>query len=85
MRTARNQFGDSVGAALEAAACEGVPPVELISYFGSYIDIVVRSTGGDKSETAQMLSALSDKYSCENKMEQLAGQPIYTPCFAANG
>ena len=85
MKTARNQFGDVVGEALNAAARDGVPPVELISYFGSYIDIVVHSTGGDKLETSRMLSALSEKYSCENTLEQLAGQPIYAPCFAANG
>ena len=45
MKTARNQFGDAVGIALDAAVVDGVPAIELISYLGSYIDIVV--FGGD--------------------------------------
>ena len=83
--TARIQFSNSVGAALDTAACEGVPPIELITYFGSYIDAVVHCTGGDKAQTAKMLAALSAKYEGENTIEQLSGQPIYTTCFAANG
>ena len=42
MKTARNQFGDAVGIALDAAVVGGVPAIELISYLGSYIDIVMR-------------------------------------------
>ena len=85
MKTARSQFIKSVGLAVDIAAEEGVAPIEMISSLGSYVDIVIRCTGGDKAETSKMLSALSEKYSCEDTMEQLSGQPIYTPCFAANG
>lgn len=85
MKTARSQFITAVGLAVDIAAEEGVPPIELISSLGSYVDIVVRCTGGDKAETSKMLSALSEKYSSENTIEQLAGEPIYTSCFAANG
>ncbi len=84
MKTARSQFIKSVGQAVDIAAEEGVPPIELISSLGSYVDIVIRCTGGDKAETSKMLSALSEKYSSEYTIEQLAGEPIYTPCFAAN-
>ncbi len=83
--TARIQFIKSIGTAVDLAAVDGVPPIELISGLGDFVDIVVRCTGGDKAETSKMLSALSEKYSCEDTMEQLSGQPIYTPCFAANG
>ncbi|MCH9025496.1 MAG: hypothetical protein IIA05_00065 [Proteobacteria bacterium] len=85
MKTARSQFIKSVGQAVDIAAEEGVAPIEMISSLGSYVDIVVRCTGGDKSETSKMLSALSEKYSSENAIEQLTGEPIYTSCFAANG
>ncbi len=85
MKTARSQFIKSVGLAVDIAAEEGVAPIEMISSLGSYVDIVVRCTGGDKAETSKMLSALSEKYSCEDTMEQLSGQPIYTPCFVTNG
>ena len=85
MKTARSQFIKSVGQAVDIAAEEGVPPIELITSLGSYVDIVIRCTGGDKAETSKMLSALSEKYSSENAIEQLTGEPIYTSCFAANG
>ena len=85
MKTARSQFITAVGLAVDIAAEEGVAPIEMISSLGSYVDIVIRCTGGDKAETAKMLSALSEKYSSENAMEQLTGEPIYTSCFAANG
>jgi len=83
--TARRQFMESVGQAVDDAAEGGLPPIEMITSLGSYVDIVIRCTGGDKAETSKMLSALSEKYSCEDTMEQLSGQPIYTPCFAAHG
>lgn len=82
---ARIQFIKSIGTAVDLAAVDGVPPIEMISGLGDFVDIVVRCTGGDKAGTAQMLSALSEKYESENTIEQLVGQPIYTPCFAANG
>ena len=89
MKTARNQFGDAVGVALDAAVVGGVPAIELISYLGSYIDIVMHSNGGGKAETARMLVALSKKYKGEDEFEQLTGQPIFAPMFspriAANG
>ena len=89
MKTARNKFGDSVGVALDAAVVDGVPAMELISYLGSYIDIVMRCNGGGKAETARMLSALSAKYEGEEELEQLTGQPVFAPCFvprlSANG
>ena len=75
----------SVGQAVDDAAEGGLPPIEMITSLGSYVDIVIRCTGGDKAETSKMLSALSEKYNYENKLEQLAGEPIYTPVFAANG
>ena len=81
---ARSQFIKAVGLAVDIAAEEGVPPIEMISSLGSYVDIVVRCTGGDKAETSKMLSALSEKYGSENTLEQLTGEPIYTSCFAAN-
>jgi len=85
MKTARSQFIKAVGLAVDVAAEEGVAPIEMISSLGSYVDIVVRCTGGDKAETSKMLSALSEKYSSENTIERLTGEPIYTSCFAANG
>ena len=85
MKTARSQFIKSIGLAVDIAAEDGVPPIEMISSLGSYVDIVIRCTGGDKAETSKMLSALSEKYSSENTIEQLTGEPIYTSCFAANG
>ena len=85
MKTARSQFITAVGLAVDIAAEEGVPPIELISSLGSYVDIVIRCTGGDKAETSKMLSALSEKYNYESTIEQLTGEPIYTSCFAANG
>ena len=85
MKTARSQFIKSIGLEVDIAAEEGVAPIEMISSLGSYVDIVVRCTGGDKAETAKMLSALSEKYNSENTIEQLTGEPIYTSCFAANG
>ncbi len=89
MKTARNKFGDSVGVALDAAVLDGVPAIELISYLGSYIDIVMRCNGGGKKETARMLVALSEKYRGEDELEQLTGQPIFAPMFSprisANG
>ena len=85
MKTARSQFITAVGLAVDIAAEEGIAPIEMISSLGSYVDIVVRCTGGDKAETAKMLAALSAKYEGENTIEQLSGQRIYTPCFAVNG
>ena len=85
MKTARSQFIKSVGLAVDIAAEEGVAPIEMISSLGSYVDIVIRCTGGDKAETSKMLAGLSEKYSSENTMEQLTGEPIYTSCFAASG
>ena len=85
MKTARGQFIKAVGLAVDIAAEEGVAPIELITSLGSYMDIVIRCTGGDKAETSKMLSALSEKYSSENTIEQLTGELIYTSCLAANG
>jgi len=85
MKTARSQFIRSIGLAVDIAAEEGVAPIELITSLGSYVDIVIRCTGGDKAETAKMLTALSEKYNSENTIEQLTGEPIYTSVFAANG
>ena len=82
---ARSQFIKSVGQAVDVAAEGGLAPIEMISSLGSYVDILVRCTGGDKAETSKMLSALSEKYNYESTIEQLAGEPIYTSCFAANG
>jgi len=82
MKTARNQFGDAVGIALDAAVVGGVPSIELISYLGSYIDIVMHCNGGGKKETALMLVALSEKYRGEDEFEQLTGQPIFAPMFS---
>lgn len=89
MKTARNQFGDAVGIALDAAVVDGVPAIELISYLGSYIDIVILCNGGGKQETARTLSELSAKYEGEEELEQLTGQLIFAPMFSpripANG
>ena len=82
---ARRQFMKSVGQAVDDAAEGGLPPIEVITRLGSYVDIVIRCTGGDKAETAKMLAALAAKYEGENTIEKLSGQPIYTPCFATNG
>ena len=77
MKTARNQFGDSVGAALDAAACEGVPPVELISYFGSYIDIVVRINGEDRHYEGDWLKSL--KFAMDQEEIAMSGTNAHVP------
>ena len=75
MKTARNQFGDAVGMALDAAVVDGVPAIELISYLGSYIDIVILCNGGGKQETARMLVALSEKYRGEDEFDRGKARP----------
>ena len=39
MKTARSQFIKSVGLAVDIAAEEGVPPIEMISSLGSYVSV----------------------------------------------
>ena len=79
---ARSQFIEAVGAALDLATREGVPPLDMIVCLGGYVDIVVRCAGGNNLESAQMFSALSEKYACENTIPPI-GHPFYAPCYEA--
>ena len=52
----------AVGEAIDTAAHESVPPMQMITCLSDYIDVIVRCAGGDRDQSAGVFSALSKSY-----------------------
>ncbi len=61
------------GEAIDTAAHESVPPMQMIACLSDYIDEIVRCAGGDRDQSADVFSALSKSYGqAENRTSQVA-------------
>ena len=52
----------AVGEAIDTAAHESVPPMQMIACLSDYIDVIVRCAGGNRDQSAGVFSALSKSY-----------------------
>ena len=52
----------AVGEAIDTAAHESVPPMQMIACLSDYIDVIVRCAGGERDQSADVFSALSKSY-----------------------
>ena len=52
----------AVGEAIDTAAHESVPPIQMIACLSDYIDVIVKCAGGDRDQSASVFSALSKSY-----------------------